>query len=690
MKTTVRIFISSPSDVEVERQVALQVIQRLGRQYANSLTLKPILWEREPLLASEHFQDALDPAIADIMVCIVWSTLGSPLPDRFQGVDGRTGLTGTEWEFEYGLKAHDETGQPLLLVYRKTASVMTDAKDSELTKKITRQQEEVEAFFQHHFHHDDQNNTFERAHRTFEKVHEFEQQLETHLTPLIEQHLQADTNADTNAGNTVIWHQGSPFLGLAAFEERHQAVFFGRVRAIGELMSQYRQQIAQQTPFLMVTGMSGSGKSSLLHAGILPRVKIPRVVSYDVGHVAIIHTRPQALLHAEGPLMGLCQVLVSQLPQISDAAILYEQIQHSPKSLQDTCRRVCQSLAQDNNLHDQVQARIQLVLDQSEELFTSRSVTQAQQAQFWTGLRAVIATGYVWCIGSMRSDFVGQGQGTELYELLRGGGDYKLQPPDNGEIQQIIEAPAQAAGLSFETNSSGVSLAAVIREDSQAQPGALPLVEFCLDELFQLAQENSEQRILTFAAYQDTLGGLAGAISGRADAVVAQLQQQGIEVDSLLPKLFNALIRVNPDNPGEAATSATIPLDHFADQPELARITDSFIAARLIIASHTHLRIAHEALIHGWQRISQWLAIDNEFQLFRARIERDMAIWRQEQEPKSRLLPPGKPLSEALAWQSQRQSDLSPEVMAHTQATSRCLLQSYHSACGTRRTCEGM
>ena len=81
-------------------------------------------------------------------------------------------------------------------------------KDSDHEK--TRQQEEVEAFFQHHFHHDDQNNTFKRAHCTFEKVHEFEQQLEA-ILPLIEQHLQADTNAD--ASNTVIWHQVRRFWG---------------------------------------------------------------------------------------------------------------------------------------------------------------------------------------------------------------------------------------------------------------------------------------------------------------------------------------------------------------------------------------------------------------------------------------------------------------------------------------------
>lgn len=86
------------------------------------MELKPVLWEREPLLASGHFQDALDPATTDIMVCMLWSRLGSPLPENFKGVDGRVGLTGSEWEFEFGLKAWEELGEPDLLVYRKAIS----------------------------------------------------------------------------------------------------------------------------------------------------------------------------------------------------------------------------------------------------------------------------------------------------------------------------------------------------------------------------------------------------------------------------------------------------------------------------------------------------------------------------------------------------------------------------------------
>lgn len=109
---TLKIFISSPSDVETERQLAKQVIDRLALLYGHRIKIDSVLWEREPLLASGHFQDALDPKNADVMVCIFWSRLGSPLPETFATPDGRVGVTGTEWEFLWGQKYFQEFGLP--------------------------------------------------------------------------------------------------------------------------------------------------------------------------------------------------------------------------------------------------------------------------------------------------------------------------------------------------------------------------------------------------------------------------------------------------------------------------------------------------------------------------------------------------------------------------------------------------
>src|ERR1700761_1515570 len=116
-----RIFISSPGDVDEERRRAAIVIQRIRREFSRFFDVSAILWEYDPMLSSGHFQDVIEkPSNTDIVVLILWSRLGTPLPARYQGIDGRSPVTGTEWEFEDALAAKLKGGTPDLLVYRKT------------------------------------------------------------------------------------------------------------------------------------------------------------------------------------------------------------------------------------------------------------------------------------------------------------------------------------------------------------------------------------------------------------------------------------------------------------------------------------------------------------------------------------------------------------------------------------------
>ena len=101
---TIRIFISSPADVRPERLKAEQIVARLDREFAYHFHVEAVLWEREPLVATHHFQDPENipqPRGTDIVVVILWSRLGVPLPeDRFRGAISGRPVTGTEWEFE--------------------------------------------------------------------------------------------------------------------------------------------------------------------------------------------------------------------------------------------------------------------------------------------------------------------------------------------------------------------------------------------------------------------------------------------------------------------------------------------------------------------------------------------------------------------------------------------------------------
>src|SRR5690349_9244374 len=157
MTKRLRIFISSPGDVAEERLRAHLVIQKLARDYARFFRIEPYLWEHEPMLASGHFQDAIEPpSECDIVVLVVYSRLGTSLPERsgareYKGLDGRAPVTGTEWEFEEALAAHRARGAPDLLAYRKIGDPGASLADAARRAEQERQWTALEAFWRRHF-----------------------------------------------------------------------------------------------------------------------------------------------------------------------------------------------------------------------------------------------------------------------------------------------------------------------------------------------------------------------------------------------------------------------------------------------------------------------------------------------------------------------------------------------------------
>src|SRR6516162_5652913 len=157
MTGRLRIFISSPGDVAEERLRANLVVQKLARDYARFFKIEPYLWEYEPMLASGHFQDAIEPPSAsDIVVLIVYSRLGTDLPvtsggREYRGMDGRAPVTGTEWEFEEALAAHRAKGAPDLLAYRKLGDPGASLSDAARRAEQQRQWDALERFWHQHF-----------------------------------------------------------------------------------------------------------------------------------------------------------------------------------------------------------------------------------------------------------------------------------------------------------------------------------------------------------------------------------------------------------------------------------------------------------------------------------------------------------------------------------------------------------
>ncbi len=269
-----RVFISSPGDVGLERIVAGRVLERLQGEFGRVVTLTPLLWEAEPLRATGHFQAQIPPpSEADIVVCILWSRLGTRLPtDQFQREDGTQYDSGTEWEFEDAARAYRLRGVPDLLVYRKVSEPLVSLRDEAEVAARLAQKKMLDRFLDRWFRQPD--GAFKAAFHTFQTPDRFEELLAVHLRKLIQNRL--PEHPSFSAGPSA-WHH-DPFRGLEAFELEHSKIFFGRMQAIGTVKDALIRQAAAGGAFVLVLGMSGCGKSSLVRAGVLATLLEPGVI----------------------------------------------------------------------------------------------------------------------------------------------------------------------------------------------------------------------------------------------------------------------------------------------------------------------------------------------------------------------------------------------------------------------------
>jgi len=179
-----QVFISSPSDVEPERAQAKRVIDRLNEELAGKVYMIPVLWEDEPLRASETAQTQIvAPRDTDVYIGIFWSRMGTMLPEHILRPDGSRYGSGTEFEFEDALAGHEENKRPEILVYRKTAqtTVVLDNRASVLDRLD--QKEKLEQFIQRWFSTED-GLSIARVYHAFESVEQFEDIFERHLRKL--------------------------------------------------------------------------------------------------------------------------------------------------------------------------------------------------------------------------------------------------------------------------------------------------------------------------------------------------------------------------------------------------------------------------------------------------------------------------------------------------------------------------
>jgi hypothetical protein len=276
-RRVVQVFISSPSDVEWERRAAAAIVRRLDREFRRFFAVKPFLWEHERQLASGHSQDAVDLTEFDIVVLILWSRLGTPLPERtakreYRGIDGRAPVTGTEWEYEHARAHAEATGAPALLVFRNHTQAPTSTIDLTLRALQIAQLEALDRFWQRHFH---DQGVFLTAFTGYTRLEEFEEKLTEQLREVLEDFIRRGWSPAVVA--QITWFE-SPFRGLEKYDFKHAPIFYGRDAATRQAVELLAANAAAGTAFLLVLGASGSGKSSLVRAGVLPDLAVANAI----------------------------------------------------------------------------------------------------------------------------------------------------------------------------------------------------------------------------------------------------------------------------------------------------------------------------------------------------------------------------------------------------------------------------
>ncbi len=411
-----------------------------------------------------------------------------------------------------------------------------------------------------------------------------------------------------------------PYRGLAHFDIPHANLFFGREALTDWLLSRLRGTATKAGPtrFLAIIGASGSGKSSLARAGVLARFKAGELPGSANWPMVVCRPESRPLESLATKLASLEADTLGPIARSEMIVGLIRSLQESPEKL----HLVTQAAMPDND----PDWRLVVFVDQFEELFTlnvpdsyevqsgsPRSTLSADRIAFFRNLlhAATIENGRTIVILTMRADFYGKcaafpelADAVSAYQQLVG-------PMGADELRRAIETPAQLSGGDIEPG-----LVDLLVREVADQPGALPLLQYALAELWNSSRKSGQSK-LTTAAYR-ALGGWEGALSRRADAVLAEFKNTPQE--KLCRELFLRLVQ-----PGEG-TEDTKRLVRWA---ELSRVNSSESAAleltvrkladnRLIttggesqsgeaLKADATIEVVHEALIRGWGELRNWL-----------------------------------------------------------------------------------
>jgi serine/threonine protein kinase/WD40 repeat protein len=432
--------------------------------------------------------------------------------------------------------------------------------------------------------------------------------VETELTGKVIDLQQAREQARALAGPvtpTRVATEGiCPFKGLSSFEPVDADYFFGRERLVAELVARL-----VGAGFLGIVGPSGSGKSSVLRAGLLPALA-GGVLPGSEGWRRLL-LRPGAR-----PLDELRRVLVS-----GGKDPLAEALNALPAN-----------------------GRLLLAVDQLEELFTACR-SDPERAAFAAALARAAADpdDRAIVVVALRADFYGRFAAYPGLAELLGGNQVLVGPMQASELRRAVELPASRVGLRVDPE-----LADALVDDVEGEPGALPLLSTALLEIWQ----KREAGALTLAAYRES-GGVHGAVARLAEGTYARIPDGRKQLVRAL------MLRLAGEGEGDATVRRRAPLAEFdlERNDDVADVLGTLADSRLVTVSEGSVEVAHEALLREWPRLREWIEEDTEGRRLRRHITQAATEWDAAGRDQSELYR-GARLAAALDWTADHALDV--------------------------------
>ena len=414
----------------------------------------------------------------------------------------------------------------------------------------------------------------------------------------------------------------SPYVGLEAFTKETAKYFKGRDRFIRLLL-----QKLNESNFVPVIGASGSGKSSLVRAGLIPALE-------EQGGWEIL----PPIKPGDSPLdpkNEISRVLTQ----------LCSKVKNKPKiSNEIAAGNLAAAVAL-----IQPDKKLLLVVDQFEEVFTVCPADKEAERQQFMDLLVGIAgleDSPLQIVTTMRADFFenclayrGLGEILQAHQVL-------LLPMDAGELETAIMAPTEVAQYQFENG-----LKDLILRDVQQEKNFLPLLEFALTQLW----EKRDGRTFTLAAYRDDIGGVMGALNAHAEEVYGELEP---EEKAWAKQIFLKLVRTgqgNKDTRQRQPKADLLALVTVDEQESLGELLDFLVSkdSRLLVTDgkEAWIDLAHEALLEGWQRFAAWRAEDRELRRLADRVQDAYKEWLAKDKNEDYFLPNGLMLEVREQWE---------------------------------------